>query len=36
MNEIGYRNYTSNPATPLLVNCAASVILPYSPSATSP
>ena len=31
MNEIGHRNHTSNPAPPLSVNCAAGVILPYSP-----
>jgi hypothetical protein len=36
MNEIGHRNHTSNPAPPLSVNCAAGVILPCSPSATSP
>jgi hypothetical protein len=36
MNKIGYRNHTSNPAPPLSLNCAAGVILPCSPGATSP
>jgi hypothetical protein len=36
MNKIGHRNRTRNRPPPLSVNYAAGVILPCSPSATSP
>src|SRR5438128_1019509 len=36
MSKIGHRNRTSYPAPPLSVNCATGMILPCSPSATSP